>query len=179
MPSDDLAQLISRVGIGDRSAFAVLYGQASPKLFGICLRMMKDRMEAEDALQEVFIRIWHRAASFSMESRAASAWLAAIARHHCIDRLRARHPGTDDLEQAWDLADDRPDPEHMAMASSDGKRIDTCLQQLDSDRAQAIRLAYVEGASYQQLADRYGVPLNTMRTWLRRGLLRLRECLDR
>ena len=105
-------------------------------------------------------------------------WLAAITRYHCIDRLRVRRPPAEELETVVDLADSAADPEQSALLRSEGRRIDTCLQELDPDWARAVRHAYVEGLSYQELADRFAVPLNTMRTWLRRSLLKLRECMD-
>lgn len=179
MKTDDVAALLARVALRDRAAFSTLYLLVSPKLFGICIRMLKDRGEAEDALQEVFIRIWHRAESFSADGNSAAAWLSAIARYHCIDRMRVRQPVSADIEEAEALPALERNPEQNAVLTDEGKRIDSCMEELESDRAQAVRFAYVDGASYQELADRFGVPLNTMRTWLRRSLLKLRDCLDR
>lgn len=179
MPRDEVAELISRVALGDRRAFAALYDATSPKLFSICLRILKDRTEAEEALQEIYVKIWQRAKVFSTSSGTASAWLAAIARNQAIDTIRARRPVADELESAYDLADAGLDPETQAILKGEGRRIDTCMEELDADRAVAVKRAYVEGLSYQELADEYGVPLNTMRTWLRRSLLKLRECLER
>ena len=105
-------------------------------------------------------------------------WLAAIARHHAIDVIRARKPQASDLDEAFDVASAAPGPEDMAINASEGSRIDRCMQTLESDKADAVRKAYVEGLSYQELADFYKIPLNTMRTWLRRSLLKLRECLE-
>lgn len=178
MTTDEIGMLLGRVALKDRKAFSALYQKTSPKLFGLCLRILKDRSEAEDALQEVFVRIWRRAESYSTAGNSAMAWISAIARYHCIDRIRSRQPATTELDEAADLATPEPDPERSAVLASEGKRIDSCMEELESDRAQAVRFAYVEGASYQELADRFGVPLNTMRTWLRRSLLKLRECLD-
>ena len=179
MTSDDIAVLISRVALKDRIAFSSLYAKSSPKLFSVCLRIMKDKGDAEEALQEVFMKIWQRADRFAAAGHSPMAWLAAIARNHSIDVIRARKPVASDIDQHWDLADPTPDPEHQAVNSGEGRRIDSCLQELESDRAAAVRSAYVEGLSYQELADQHGVPLNTMRTWLRRSLLKLRECMDR
>lgn len=178
MERDDIGGLLARVALRDRSAFSLLYGRVSAKLFAICIRMLKDRGEAEEALQDVFVKIWHKAGSYTGEGDNAYPWLCAIVRYHCIDRLRARRPQGEDIEAAIDLADLAPDPEQHAMLRSEGGRIDTCLEALDPDRALAVRQAYVEGLSYQELADHFAVPLNTMRTWLRRSLLKLRECMD-
>lgn len=180
MAGEDLATMISRVSLGDRAAFSALYNATSPKLFSVCLRILKDKTDAEDALQEIFVKIWHRADRYAASGINPLGWLTAIARNHSIDLLRARKPVASNIdEEGWDIADSGADPEQAAVLKGEGKRIDTCMEELESDRAGAVRSAYVEGLSYQELADRHAVPLNTMRTWLRRSLLKLRECLDR
>lgn len=175
----DFADLISRIALGDRKAFAALYNQTSPKLLAICLRILGNRNEADDVLQEVYIKIWQRAGAFTAGSATSAAWLAAIARNQSIDTLRARKPVADEIDSVLDLADGDPDPETQVVIRDEGRRIDTCMEELEADRAVAVKRAYVEGQSYQELADQFGVPLNTMRTWLRRSLLKLRECMER
>lgn len=181
MTDHPIAHLLARVALNDRAAFAQLYSETSAKLFAICLRILKDKRDAEDALQEIYIRVWHRAAGFDATAGSPLGWLNAVARNHAIDRLRARKPGSlpDGMDIAEAIADSGPTPEEAAMTASDGRRIDGCLSELDLDRADAIRRAYVEGESYLELAERFSVPLNTMRSWLRRSLLSLRECLSR
>lgn len=179
VPESDIAALVTRIALRDRAAFAELYSQVSPKLFSVCLRILKDRGEAEDALQEVFVKIWQRAGRFAAAGNSVMAWLVTIARNHSIDVLRARRPMGESREDDWQIADPAPDPEHEAVLKWEGKRIDRCMEELDPDRAVAVRSAYVEGLTYQELAERYAVPINTIRTWLRRSLLKLRECLDR
>lgn len=178
MVAEDPAKLIQRIALGDRAAFRALYSLTSAKLFAVCLRVLKDRGEAEDALQEVYVKIWHSAARFVVTDKSAISWLAAVARNHAIDRARARNPQPVAIAEALELPDESPDPEQAALASSVRRSIDNCLEQLKGARAAAVRGAYVEGYSYQELAERYGLPLNTMRTWLRRSLLQLRECLQ-
>jgi RNA polymerase sigma-70 factor (ECF subfamily) len=163
----------------DRKAFAVLYRETSPKLFAICLRILKDRTEADEALQEIYIKVWQRASAFAVTTGTPTSWLAAIARNQAIDILRSRKPVADELDSAYDLADGELNPEEQTVIRDEGRRIDTCMEQLEADRAVAVRRAYVEGLSYQELAEQFGVPLNTMRTWLRRSLLKLRECMER
>ncbi|MCO6185578.1 sigma-70 family RNA polymerase sigma factor [Rhizobium sp. L1K21] len=177
MSDQDLAGLMSRVALGDRGAFGKLYSATSPKLFAVCMRMMRDRHEAEEALQEIFIRVWQKARQQVSGSSPPEAWLVTVARNHCIDRLRAKKPFAVPVDEAFDLADDAPGPEKLAERRSEAGRIETCMEELDFDRAEAVRGAYLDGLSYQELADKYSVPLNTMRTWLRRSLLRLRDCL--
>jgi RNA polymerase sigma-70 factor (ECF subfamily) len=106
-------------------------------------------------------------------------WLITVTRNLAIDKLRARKDTAADMTVVQDLPDDAPTPEAAAIAASERARITACLQELDKDRSSAIRLAYLEGHSYKDLAARFDVPLNTMRTWLRRSLLKLKECLSR
>ncbi len=174
-----LSALLARVALADRRAFQAVYTVSSAQLFGQLLRILKDRRDAEDALQEVYIRVWHRAGSFRADAGSAMAWLRAIARNHALDRLRARRSGVISDEVLPEMESHEPTPEEAAMTASDGRRIDACLTELDPERALAVRAAYVEGESYIELAERFNVPLNTMRSWLRRSLLALRECLTR
>lgn len=179
MTPQDITKLIVRVSVKDRGAFDLLYRQTSAKLFGVCLRVLNDRGEAEEALQEVFVKIWTKADRFAVSDLSPISWLVAIARNHAIDRLRSRKPPAADIDAALEVADPTPGPEAMAMAGGENDRIYRCLDELDRDRASAVRGAYLKGESYAELAERYAVPLNTMRTWLRRSLLKLRECLER
>lgn len=174
---DDLGALLARVSLKDRDCFSRLYQASSPKLFSVLLRILRHRTEAEDALQEVFVKIWQRANRFRPEDGKPETWLTAIARNHAIDMLRARKPQASAIDEAYDLASDEIDPETAAVNRSEGDRIDRCMRILESDKADAVKRAYVEGLSYQELAELYNIPLNTMRTWLRRSLLKLRECL--
>ncbi|AUH65287.1 sigma-70 family RNA polymerase sigma factor [Paracoccus zhejiangensis] len=175
----ELEHLLARIALRDRAAFRQLYRQVSPKLFGLCLRILKDQQEAEDALQEVFVKIWHNADRYTPQVASPHAWLNAVTRNMAIDMLRRRKPGGGDLDAAKHIADDRPGPEATAVMRAEGQRIEACLAELDPDKARAVRLAYVEGESYLELAERFDLPLNSMRSWLRRSLIKLRECLTR
>lgn len=181
MTGDALARALAATARGDCAAFRALYAAAAPKLFGICLRILRDRAEAEDALQEIFTRVWARAGRYDAERAAAMTWMIVIARNHCIDRLRARPAAAaaeDDAAMAA-LPDGAPGVEARLMAGERARRVADCFGELPADRAAAIRGAYLDGMSYETLAARHAVPLNTMRSWLRRGLLRLKECLER
>ena len=175
--SADIADLIARCSLRDRAAFRTLYQRTSAKLFGVVLRILKNRAEAEEAIQEVYIKIWQRADRYVPGQYSPISWLVAIARNHALDMIRARRPEADDLDVALEIADTAPDPERLAESSEDGARVEACLATLEPDRAEAVRGAYLDGYSYEELAQRFAVPLNTMRTWLRRSLIRLRECL--
>ena len=179
MTPEDIAKLIVRTSLRDRTAFDLLYRQTSAKLFGVCLRILTDRSEAEEALQEVFVKIWTKADRFAISELSPISWLVAVARNHAIDRIRARRRPAADIDAALDVADPTPGPEAMVIAGGEAGRIHRCLDELEQDRAAAVRGAYLKGESYAELAERHGVPLNTMRTWLRRSSIRLRECLER
>lgn len=178
--SKDIEILISQIAMGNRDAFKSLYHATSSKLFGVCLRVLKDRAAAEDALQEIYVKIWQKSGSFAANNYSPMSWLMVIARNHCIDIIRARKPHSVDIDDALDLSDDgQKSPEQNAINASEGRRIEICLDELGADKAQAVQAAYVEGYSYQELAEQHDVPINTMRTWLRRSLAKLKECLER
>jgi RNA polymerase sigma-70 factor, ECF subfamily len=174
----DIADLIARTALRDRTAFRQLYERTSAKLFGVALRILRDRAEAEEALQDIYVKIWRRADRYAAGGFSPISWLVAIARNHSLDILRARKPVADDIDSALDVADLSPDPEQSAIGQGERGRIDACLDALEGDKAEAVRGAYLDGFSYEELATRFGVPLNTMRTWLRRSLIKLRECLS-
>lgn len=175
----EIEELIARTALRDRASFAALYDATSAKLFAICLRVLKDRGEAEEALQEVFVRIWNKADRYAVTGHSPMTWLITVARNLAIDRLRARDTATTGVDAGLEVADRRPGPEETAVATSERRRIDDCMDELEPDRAGAVRGAYLDGETYQDLAARYKVPLNTMRTWLRRSLAKLKECMTR
>ncbi|EAQ02955.1 RNA polymerase sigma factor [Pseudooceanicola batsensis HTCC2597] len=175
---EEIEALIDAVATGDREAFARLYQHTSAKLFGIVLRILKAEAETEEAVQEVYVKIWRNADRYRAGGYSPMTWLITIARNHAIDRLRARRAAGGGIEEAEALPDAAPGPEALAMASSDRARIVDCFGRLSVDRAEAVRRAYLEGETYAELAARFEVPLNTMRTWLRRSLLKLKECLS-
>lgn len=174
----DIEEMIARMAMGDRAAFSSLYAATSGKLLGIALRVLEDRPEAEDALQEIFVKLWHNADRYRSNGLSPMTWLITVARNHAIDRLRARRGRrTTGVEDLAEIADGAPNPEEAAIAASVRGRIGACLEALPPERADAVRRAYMMGEAYADLARRHGVPLNTMRTWLRRSLLKLRECM--
>jgi RNA polymerase sigma-70 factor, ECF subfamily len=178
MSPSDIETLISRVALGDRAAFRALYTATSAKLFGICLRVLKNRTDAEDVLQEAYIKIWHNAAKYQVSGYSPITWLVTIARNQSIDRLRARKPDAAELGEAEDIADRALTPEQNVVLGGEVERLRLCLEKLSPGRAEAVKAAYMEGYSYQELADRLNQPLNTVRTWLRRSLISLKACLS-
>lgn len=185
--TDDISALLIRLAERDRTALAQLYPQVAPKLMGLLTRMLGDRAEAEDALQEVIIRLWQRAATYDPQKGTAMGWICAIARNHALDRLRARPAarghrmisGGDEMDILDTIADTSMGVEEQTMLRARMEAVVACFDELPADRARAVKGAYLLGASYQDLAKQFDVPLNTMRTWLRRALISLRECLDR
>ena len=175
---NEIAGLIARCALRDRQAFRTLYTRTSAKLYGVTLRILRDRSEAEEALQEVYVKIWQRADKYVPGGFSPISWLVAVARNHALDVLRARKPQSEDIDTALEVADGGPTPEQAAADRGERTLIDNCLDQLDTDKADAVRGAYLDGYSYEELSARHNVPLNTMRTWLRRSLLKLRECLS-
>ena len=175
----EVEALIARIALGDRAAFSRLYDMTSGKLFAVCLRVLGRRHAAEDAMQDAFVKVWNNADRYRVTGHSPMSWLITIARNTAIDRLRARRDHRDLGDYDAVLASGDITPEQSAIASSEAGRILRCMDDLPPDRKEAITGAYLDGQSYADLADRFGVPLNTMRTWLRRGLIALRECLSR
>ena len=178
MSPNEIENLISRCGLGDRLAFRSLYAATSAKLFGVCLRVLKNRTDAEDVLQESYVKIWHNAAKYQVSGYSPITWLVTIARNQSIDRLRARRPDSVELGEAEEIADRNPTPEQNVVLGGEVERLRLCLEKLSPGRAEAVKAAYMEGYSYQELADRLNQPINTVRTWLRRSLISLKECLS-
>ncbi|MDD7970691.1 sigma-70 family RNA polymerase sigma factor [Roseinatronobacter alkalisoli] len=188
--ADDIAHLLNRIAQQDKNALRTLYQQTAPKLMGIFMRMLGNRPDAEDALQDVMIKIWNRASAFDPEKGTGMGWIGAIARNHALDRLRsarparlrmqpAGHGGDEHDDPIARLPDPSPDAATRTLARAEMMRVVTCIKELPADRASAVQGAYLQGLSYQELASRFDVPLNTMRTWLRRALISLKECLDK
>ena len=174
-----IENLIARTAQRDKAAFSELYDATSGKLFAICIQVLNNRSEAEEVLQEVYLRIWHKADTYAVTGHSPMTWLITVARNLSIDRLRMTKAPTRDIDTVYDLSDDSPGPEAYAIASSVRARIYGCLDELEDNRADAVKQVYLLGETYKDIAERHGVPLNTMRTWLRRSLQKLRECLER
>ena len=176
-----LSLALQQVGAGDRAALRRVYDQTSAKLFGVCLRILQDRTDAEDVLQDVYVTVWRKAGSFD-PTRGISpiTWLAALARNRAIDRLRASKSALSrPIEAAAELHDPAPLASATVEVDEEHRRLTLCLGELEPDHAAYIRGAFFDGHTYQTLADAAGAPLGTMKSWIRRALLRLRGCLDR
>lgn len=177
--SDPLASLLAEVADGDRRAFEALYRATSSKLFGICLRLLQDSAEAEDVLQEVYATVWRKAGQFD-GSASAITWLGTIARNKSLDRLRALP--LRQRQAPIEIAETLPDPGASPLQATEDQteraRLHVCLEHLDDRRRTLIRAAFFDGATYDELAIRSGSPLGSVKSWIRRGLLQLRACLE-
>ena len=175
-----LAAALVRVAGGDRAALRLVYQDTSAKLFGVCLRILKDRGEAEDVLQEVFVTVWRKAASFDPGRASPITWMVAIARNRAIDRLRASAVSRrmEPIESADAVSDPAPAAVERVEMAQQHQRLSRCLADLDARHACAIRAAVLDGTTGEELAARMSVPLGTMKSWIRRGLLKLRACLE-
>lgn len=182
-PQAEIEDLIARTAMGDRAAFRLLYDRTAAKLFGVCLRVLNDRGLAEEALQDVYCKIWARAGQYRVNGFSPMTWLITLARNAAIDRRRRRDAGARarvaSIDAAEMVADPAPGPAQQAESRSEAQALMSCMSELPPERAEMVRRAYLEGATYAELSDATGVKLNTVRTWLRRSLMQLRECLSR
>jgi RNA polymerase sigma-70 factor (ECF subfamily) len=174
-----LEPLLRRAASGDRTAFAELYAQTAPQLFGIALRMLRQRDRAEDVLQESFVTIWQRAGDYDPAKGSPMTWLITILRHRAIDALRrgARQPER--------LAEDEAalltlvaGPADSAERGSELRALHNCLGELGIEPRRAMLMVYAYGLTQEEFATRSGTPLGTVKSWIRRSLERLKKCLD-
>jgi RNA polymerase sigma-70 factor (ECF subfamily) len=171
---DEYASLIARIAEGDRAALRTLYAKASPLLFGILRRYFRERSDAEDALHDVLVKVWRIAPRFDAD-RKGLPWLVTVTRNHAIDVIRARREtavGDDRLDGLAELADPESGGPEMRMA------VGQCLARLAPERARLILDVYLRGYTYEEAAERFDAPIGTIRTWVRRSILALRECMQ-
>lgn len=173
---DDIDALLVRIAKGDRAAFAALYHRTSARLFGIVLRVLQDRDEAELVLQEVYIRIWHKAGSYHVNGLAPMTWLTTLSRNLALDHRR-RHlhrlnVSTHDNGPAGDTNTASPAPPRRT-------QFHECVEQLPEEGVELLRSVYLDGKNYHDLVAELGVDISTLRSWMRGSLLKLRECLCR
>jgi RNA polymerase sigma-70 factor (ECF subfamily) len=179
-PQALLARLLSRTALGDRAAFAELYRATSAKLFGVSLRIVRERPLAEEALQDSFVNIWKRSQDYAAEKSAPMTWMTAIVRNRSLDIVRRsrEEPDIDDALTA-NLVDERAAPARDAEARAEAHSLRQCLEELDAEQRQTIALAFYHGLTHAELARHLRRPLGTVKTHVRRGLLKLRDCLMR
>jgi len=190
--SRDLAALLAQVSLGDRAAFRTLYRHTSAHLLGVVLRIQRDRAQAEDVLQEVYVNVWRAAQSFDGRLSQPLTWLTSIARNRAIDALR-RHrtePATvsstvagagadDDHDMLQNFASDAPGPTDLLEQAADARALRQCLGALSGEQQQCVALAFYQGLSHAEVAAHLRQPLGSVKSWVRRGLMALKSCLDR
>ncbi|MGH7116976.1 MAG: sigma-70 family RNA polymerase sigma factor [Stellaceae bacterium] len=171
-------QLVHRTAARDRAAFTALYAQTAAKLFGIALRIMRQKESAEEVLQESFVAVWERAAGYDPARGSAIGWLITIVRHCAIDQLRRRaaRPESRGAPEEALLTLASPD---RADSGAELRDLQHCLDELEPEPRRALLLAYCYGLTRDELAQWLAVPLGTVKSWLRRSLERLQRCLDR
>lgn len=178
--NQELERLLAACALSDRKAFSRLYGLTSAKLYGVVLRIVNREEWAQDCLQDTYIKVWNNAGSYRPQLAAPLTWMSTIARNQALDLLR-KH------KREWmesgdkglaDQVDTDPLPLEGLSRSDDGRRLESCLQQLKDQQRQVIALAYFKGLTHEELAAHTDTPLGTIKTWIRRGLDQLKRCLD-
>jgi RNA polymerase sigma-70 factor (ECF subfamily) len=172
--------LLRACASGDQTALHNLYEGTAPQLFGLALRMLRRRELAEEIVQDCFVSVWRSAHTFDPGRGTAMAWLARIVRNRCIDLLRQRGRETPlDDASIEDCEDPLASPADLAALSHDARRLQHCLGQLEENPRKILGLVYYEGMTYQEAAVHVGAPLGTVKSWVRRSLIRLRDCMER
>lgn len=164
---------------GDQTALHSLYSATSPQLFGLAVGILRNRDLAEDVVQDSFVQVWRHARSFDPDRGTAMAWLARIVRNKCFDLLRRRgreSPLDDAVMASWE--DPSPSPAELTGLSQDARRLRACLEQLEESPRRSLMLAYYEGLTFEQVAGRLRAPLGTVKSWIRRSLIRLKGCME-
>jgi RNA polymerase sigma-70 factor (ECF subfamily) len=175
--AESAAALLIRCASGDQDAFRSLYDLESARLYGLALRLTRQPQLAADAVHDAFMQVWQRAARFDPSRGAAEAWLSTLLRYRAIDimRSRVREQYGDDLPETVDTA---PDPLAMLAATDEGAALRHCLDALEPAPRQVVTLSFLHGLSHADLAKRLEAPLGTVKSWVRRALQSLRQCLE-
>jgi RNA polymerase sigma-70 factor (ECF subfamily) len=174
-----LSALLSRSALKDQEAFAELYRRTSSKLFAVALRIVRRQDWAEDVLQESFVNIWHHARDYTASRSAPMTWMTSIIRNRSLDWLRRPHEETPEPFEGMleGTIDEGPGPLARLTESDEAQRLARCLETLEPSQRQSIALAFYHGLTHSELAEHLKVPLGTVKTWVRRGLERLKNCL--
>ncbi len=189
--SVDLARLLARTGLGDRPAFAALYERSAAHLYAVILRINRDRAQAEDILQEVYVKVWRAAQTFDAAQSQPLTWLTSIARHLAIDSLRRattqpqlQDPGSfeeagQEKEDVYErVVDSTGEPVALLSRAADARALEACMQGLSALQRQCVALAFFHGLSHAEVAEQLRQPLGSVKSWVRRALLALKGCLQ-
>ena len=178
--NERLAALLAQAGLGNRAAFADLYEATKSKLFAVSLRIVRERHIAEEVLQDSFVNIWNNATKYAVAQSAPMTWMTAIVRNRSLDIVRRPFLEVQDEEDyfATNMEDERPGPDEQLVARRDQLKVERCMKGLDGEQQQTISLAFFQGLSHSEVASHLGKPLGTVKTHIRRGLLKLKGCLE-
>ena len=178
MAKPELDQLLRATAKGDRAAFRAIYNVTSAKLFGVAVRILKRSDLAEDVIQDAYLKIWDAAPKFRPELGSPMSWMVAITRNRAIDVLRKRtEVGVEDQKDSGERADDTPDPFEMTAQNNELKALLSCMERLNPDQRQCLLMAYYYGYTHEEISERMSTPVGTVKSWIRRGLVRVKECL--
>ena len=183
MNSDDHQHLIARVALNDVEAFELLYDQSYGRLYAVALHLLQQPDRADEALQDAFVKIWNNAGEYRQQRGSVMTWMASIVRYRCLDFLRGQKIRDERFQPVEDIAQlDAVMIENASLKEAKYEReqsqLDHCLQQLEPSQRQAIYLSYLCGLSHQEIVDRIGAPLGSVKSWIRRGLQRLKGCVE-
>ena len=178
--NERLAALLAQAGRGNRAAFADLYEATKSKLFAVSLRIVRERHIAEEVLQDSFVNIWNNATKYAVGQSAPMTWMTAIVRNRSLDIVRRPFLEVQDEDDffAANMEDERPGPDDQLVARRVQVNIERCMKGLDGEQQQTISLAFFQGLSHSEVASHLGKPLGTVKTHIRRGLLKLKGCLE-
>ena len=181
--SAQLAELLARTALSDQGAFTDLYRLTAPHLYGVAVRILREPAVAEDMLQEAFVSVWHHAGSYNAARAKPQTWLTSIVRNRCLDRLRRREPDTVTMTRNEDDSEmEFPgpglSPVELLLSGAEAHSVRECVDGLEGGQKQAIALAFFQGLSHAELAEHLRQPLGTVKSWVRRGLERLKKCLE-
>lgn len=175
----ELQALLHATAMGNQDAFATLYEQTSSQLFGICIRITKDKSRAEEVLQEAFVKIWHHASEYHSDRGSVLTWLTSIVRYRALDYLRSIKP-TEELNKTHeDHQSEQRGPLDWAVSGKEMEALQVCLNDLSEDQKQVIVMSFIEGMTHNELVERVRSPLGTVKSWIRRGLQSLKVCLEK
>jgi RNA polymerase sigma-70 factor (ECF subfamily) len=176
----ELVWLLAAVAKGDQAAFQRLYEATRAKLYGVLLRILGKPEAADDVMQETYLKVWKTAGKFDPTIASPITWMVAIARNRAIDIVRQKGDVSfEESPEAMNVAADAPPPLARREMTEELRRLLSCLGKLDPEKQRIVLLAYYSGWSREQLAKKLDIPVNTIKTWLRRSLLEIRECMGR
>jgi RNA polymerase sigma-70 factor, ECF subfamily len=181
--SSELAEQLARVALGDHAALRRVYEMTSSHLFGVALRILGRRDLTEEVIQDAFVNVWNHAGSYRVAQSQPMTWLISIVRNKALDVVRSAvvrretEMPTDEEGEVRDIPDERPQALDLLAAAAQSLRIRECLAALDASQRQCLALAYYQGMSHAEVAQHLSAPLGTVKTWVRRGLERLKHCL--